>query len=62
MKSKVIRVNGLLIIYEIDGKQYIDDSNFSEIMCLNPGDVVNLTEERFKELGAPLEGEKYDVN
>jgi len=57
MKAICEDINGLYVIYRIDGKRYIDDSTFGEIMNIKKGDTVELTEERFKELGE-MEGEK----
>ena len=51
MKAKVDDINGLYIIYEIEGKRYMDDSTFYEIMNYNKGDIVKISEERFKQLG-----------
>ena len=51
MKAEVKEVNGLYIIYKINGDEYIDDSTFNEIMKLKDGDIVDITPERFSQLG-----------
>lgn len=48
--AKVIDINGLYVIYEIDGKKYIGNSCFSEILGLDNGDIVKIREDRFNEL------------
>jgi len=52
--AKVKAINGLYVIYEIDGKQYMDDSFFEEIMGLNEGDIVEITDKRFNQLSELL--------
>lgn len=48
--AKVIAINGLYVIYEIDGKQFMGDSCFSELIGMNEGDVVKIGQDRFDEL------------
>jgi len=51
MKVKVIECNGLLLLVEYKGKQYIDDSKFSEIERFKNGEIVEISEKRFSEMG-----------
>ena len=48
--AEVVTINGLVVIYKIDGRKYMGDSNFSEILNLNAGDKIDITEERFRQL------------
>ena len=50
MRATVKEINGLYVIYEINGKEYMDDSTFSEILALEKGDVLDITAKRFKQL------------
>lgn len=56
IKAKVTNINGIFIQYETDdGQEGIDDSNFYEIMNINKGDIIVLSDERIKDL-KPKEG------
>ena len=50
MKAEVDEINGLYVIYKINNQRYMGDSTFSEILGLNKGDVLNISDERFKDL------------
>jgi hypothetical protein len=51
MKAVVTEICGLYIRYVTeDGREDIDDSTFDEIMTVEKGDVIELSERRIKEL------------
>lgn len=51
MKAIMTKINGLFIYYVAeDGRESIDDSTYNEIMTINRGDVIELSEERIQAL------------
>jgi hypothetical protein len=51
MKATVLRINGIFIRYITeDGREDIDNSTYNEIMTVNKGDVIELSNERIQAL------------